>query len=213
MWKLLNLLPGRRRRMEQELERELRYHVDRRVDDLVRSGMRDADARRQVAIEFGGVPQVREEVREAWVWRWLANGQRDLQYAGRLLRRNPVFAATALLSIALGIGASAAVFSLIDQVLLRPLPVSEPDRLVHFNWKGCHALVKLRLQLPEFLSALPRAPGRAARLRRRRLPSSGQRQSFDRAAAATGACGDCVRLLFHCSRRAAAARAADRCFG
>ena len=64
------------------------------------------------------------------------NGQRDLQYAGRLLRRNPVFAATALLSIALGIGASAAVFSLIDQVLLRRLPVSEPDRLVHFNWKG-----------------------------------------------------------------------------
>ena len=47
MWKLLNLWPGRRRRMEQELERELRYHVDRRVDDLVRSGMRDADARRQ----------------------------------------------------------------------------------------------------------------------------------------------------------------------
>ena len=136
MWKLLNLLPGRRRRMEQELERELRYHVDRRVDDLVRSGMRESDARRQVAVEFGGVLQVREEVQDAWMWRWLANGQRDLQYAGRLLRRNPVFAATGLLSIALGIGASAAVFSLIDQVLLRPLPVSEPERLVHFNWKG-----------------------------------------------------------------------------
>lgn len=136
MWKLLNLWPGRRRRMERELERELRYHVDRRVDDLVRSGKTDADARRHVAIEFGGVLQVREEVQDAWLWRWLANGQRDLLYAGRLLRRNPVFAATALLSIALGIGASTAVFSLIDQVLLRRLPVSEPDRLVHFNWKG-----------------------------------------------------------------------------
>ena len=66
----------------------------------------------------------------------LANGQRDLLYAGRLLRRSPVFAATALLSIALGIGASTAVFSLIDQVLLRRLPVSEPERLVYFNWKG-----------------------------------------------------------------------------
>ena len=136
MWKLLNLLPGRRRRMEQELERELRYHVDRRIDDLVRGGMSDADARRQVAIEFGGVLQVREEVQDAWVWRWLANGQRDLQYAGRLLRRSPVFAATAVLSIALGISASAAVFSLIDQVLLRRLPVSEPGRLAYFNWKG-----------------------------------------------------------------------------
>jgi predicted permease len=136
MWKLLNLLPGRRRRMERELERELRYHVDRRVDDLVRSGLSEAAARRQVALEFGGVLQVREAVQEAWLWRWLANGQRDLQYAGRLLRRSPGFAATALLSIALGIAASTAVFSLIDQVLLRRLPVREPDRLVYFNWKG-----------------------------------------------------------------------------
>jgi predicted permease len=136
MWKLLNLLPGRNRRMERELERELRYHIDRRVDDLVSKGISRADARRQVAIEFGGVTQVQDEVRDAWVWRWLSNGQRDLQYAARLLRRNPVFAATALLSIALGIGASTAVFSLIDQVLLRRLPVSDPDRLVYFNWKG-----------------------------------------------------------------------------
>src|SRR6188474_845494 len=136
MRKLLNLLPGRRGRMEGELERELRYHVDRRVDDLVQGGMSDAEARRQVAIEFGGILQVQEDVRDAWVWRWLSNGQRDFQYAGRLLRRNPVFAATALLSIALGIGASTAVFSLIDQVLLRRLPVHEPDRLVYFNWRG-----------------------------------------------------------------------------
>jgi MacB-like periplasmic core domain len=103
---------------------------------LIRSGVNEAEARRQVAIEFGGVPQVQEAVRDAWLWRWLANGQRDLQYAGRVLHRSPVFAATALLSIALGIGASAAVFSLVDQVLLRRLPVTEPDRLVYFNWKG-----------------------------------------------------------------------------
>lgn len=136
MWKLLNLWSGRRRRMERELERELRYHVDRRVDDLVRSGISESDARRQVAIEFGGVLQVREDVRDTWQWAWLASGWRDLQYAVRLLRRNPVFAATALLSIALGVGASTAVFSLIDQVLLRKLPVNEPERLVYFNWKG-----------------------------------------------------------------------------
>lgn len=136
MWKLLNLLPGRRRRMERELEKELRYHVDRRIEDLVRSGVSAADARRKVALEFGGVLQVQEDVRDAWVWRGLANAQRDLLYAGRLLRRSPVFAATALLSIALGIGSSAAVFSLIDQVLLRRLPVSEPDRLVYFKWQG-----------------------------------------------------------------------------
>jgi predicted permease len=136
MWKLLNLWPGRRRRLERELERELRYHVERRVDDLVQRGISESDARRQVAIEFGGGLQVRESVRDTWEWGWLASGWRDLRHASRLLRRNPVFAATALLSIALGIGASTAVFSLIDQVLLRTLPVNEPERLVYFNWKG-----------------------------------------------------------------------------
>ena len=139
MLKLLNLWPGRRRRMEQELARELRYHIDRRVDDLIRSGIDEREARRLVAIEFGGVPQVQEEVRDEWVWRWLSNGQRDLIYAVRVLRRSPIFAITALLSIALGIGASAAVFSLVDQVLLRALPIPEPDRLVYFNWKGSTA--------------------------------------------------------------------------
>jgi putative ABC transport system permease protein len=136
MWKLLNLLPGRRRRMERELERELRYHIDRRIDDLIATGLNDQEARRQVAIEFGGVVQVQEEVSETWLWRWLDEGQRDLRYAGRLLRRSPVFAATALFSLGLGIGASAAVFSLVDQVLIRRLTVKDPDRLVYFMWKG-----------------------------------------------------------------------------
>src|SRR4029450_6792635 len=136
MWKLLNLLPGRRRRMERGLERELRYDIDRRMADLIGDGLSDEDARRRVALEFGGVLQVQEEVRDVWLWRWLDEGQRDLKYAGPLLRRSPVFAATAILSVALGIGASAAVFSLVDQVLLRRLPVADPDRLVYFMWKG-----------------------------------------------------------------------------
>jgi predicted permease len=122
--------------MERELERELRYDIDRRMADLIGDGLSDEDARRRVALEFGGVLQVQEEVRDVWLWRWLDEGQRDLQYAGRLLRRSPVFAATAILSVALGIGASAAVFSLVDQVLLRRLPVADPDRLVYFMWKG-----------------------------------------------------------------------------
>ena len=136
MRKLLNLIPGRRRRMERELERELRYHIDRRMDDLLRGGLSEQDARRRLALEFGPELQIREEVRDTWIWRWLDEGQRDLQYAARLLRRGPVFAITALLSLALGIGASAAVFSLVDQMLVRRLAVTDPDRLVYFIWKG-----------------------------------------------------------------------------
>jgi predicted permease len=136
MAKLFNLLPWRRRRLEQDLDREVRYHLDRRVDDLRRSGLKDADARRQAVLELGGVAQVQEEVRDTWIWRWLDDRGRDLRYAGRALRRSPGFAATALLSLALGIGANAAVFSLVDQVLLRRLPVPEPERLVHLDWSG-----------------------------------------------------------------------------
>ena len=136
MAKLLNLLPWRRRRLERELDRELRYHMERRIDDLRRSGATDADARRQAALEFGGLAQVREEVRETWVWRWLDNVGRDIRYAFRALRRSPAFAITALLSLALGTGVNAAIFSLVDQVVLRPLPVNDPDRLVHLAWRG-----------------------------------------------------------------------------
>lgn len=75
-------------------------------------------------------------MRDTWVWRWLDDLGRDLRYAGRLLLRSPGFTATALLSLALGIGANAALFSLVDRVLLRPLSVSDPERLVYLIWRG-----------------------------------------------------------------------------
>jgi predicted permease len=134
--KLLNLLPWRRRRLERELDRELRDHMERRIDDLQRSGASVADARRQAALEFGVLAQVREEVRETWVWWWLDNVGRDVRYAFRSLQRSPAFAITALLSLALGTGVNSAIFSLVDRVLLRPLPVNDPDRLVHLIWRG-----------------------------------------------------------------------------
>jgi predicted permease len=136
MRRLLNLFGSRRRRMEQHLDRELRYHLERRVHDLIASGSGESEACRQAAIEFGGVAQVQEEVRDAWFSRWLDDLGRDLRYAVRTLLRSPGFTATAVFSVALGIGASAAIFSLFDQVLLRLLPVKEPERLVLLDWKG-----------------------------------------------------------------------------
>ena len=136
MARLLNLVPWRRRRLEQDLDRELRYHVDRRIDDLRRSGVSDDEARRQVALEFGGALQVREDVRETWSWVWLDDLRRDIRYGLRMLRRSPAFTITAILSLTLGIGGTAAIFSLLNQVVLRPLPVPAPDRIVQVDWQG-----------------------------------------------------------------------------
>src|SRR3954468_6629291 len=136
MRKILNLLRGRRARLENELGRELRYHFDRRVADLRAEGRNEDDARKQAAIEMGGIEQVQEDVRETWTLRWLDDAARDARYAARRLARSPGFTVPAVLSLAIGIGASAAIFSLMDQVLLRVLPVREPQRLVLVDWKG-----------------------------------------------------------------------------
>jgi predicted permease len=134
--RLLNLLKGRRQRLEADLDRELHDHLERRVADLRQAGLGEDDARRRAAIELGGVEQVQEDVRETWIWRWLDEAFRDVRYAARSLRRSPGFTATAVLSLAIGVGASAAIFSLVEQVLFRLLPVREPERLVLIDWKG-----------------------------------------------------------------------------
>src|SRR4051812_37900192 len=136
MRKILNLLRARRARLENDLDRELRYHFDRRVEELRSSGHTEAQARRQTAIEMGGIEQVQEDVRETWTLRWLDDAARDARYAARSLARSPGFTIAAVASLAIGIGASAAIFSLLDQVLLRLLPVREPQRLVLVDWKG-----------------------------------------------------------------------------
>ena len=136
MARIFNPFPWRRRPMEEDLDSELRHHMDLRVEDLRRSGLNEAEARRRAALELGGIAQAQDEVRDVWRWRWLDDRYRDLRYAGRMLVRSPGFTTAAMLSLALGIGANAGIFSLFDQVLLRPLPIAEPERLVHLDWVG-----------------------------------------------------------------------------
>src|ERR1700692_3911893 len=126
----------RRGDLESGLDRELRYHVDRRVSDLMQSGMPEPEARRQVTLEVGNLTHVREEVRDVWLTRWLRDFVYDLRFSARSFRRSPSFTLTTVLSLALGIGATTAIYSLVDQVLLHALPVRQPGRLVLIDWKG-----------------------------------------------------------------------------
>ncbi len=126
----------RLRRLESDLDRELQYHIDRRVTDLIHSGLPEPEARRRVALELGGATQLREEVRDIWLTRWLRDFVHDLRFSARSTLRSPSFTATAVLSLALGIGATTALYSLIDQIVLRALPVDHPERLVLFDWNG-----------------------------------------------------------------------------
>src|SRR5262249_18723036 len=126
----------RRRKLEGGLDRELQFHLDRRITDLETSGLVTEQARRQALLELGGIAQIQEEVRDIWLTRWLRDFVHDLRFSARSILRSPSFAATAVLSLALGIGASTALYSLIDQIVLRALPVDHPERLVLFNWNG-----------------------------------------------------------------------------
>src|SRR5215510_3842319 len=126
----------RLRHLENDLDRELKYHIDRRVSDLMLSGLPEPEARRQATLEIGGVTQIREEVRDVWLTRWVRDFVYDLRFSARSFRRSPLFTATAVLSFALGIGATTAIYSLVDQLILHALPVREPERLVLVDWQG-----------------------------------------------------------------------------
>jgi ABC-type antimicrobial peptide transport system permease subunit len=120
----------RKSEMERELDEELRYHIEQQTEQNIRLGMNPEEARRAARKAFGGVEQAKERSRDARRARWLEDIWHDLRYGARMLMKEPGFALIAVLTLALGIGANTAVFSLVDAFMLRVLPVKDPERLV-----------------------------------------------------------------------------------
>jgi putative ABC transport system permease protein len=117
-------------RAQKQLDQELRFHLDRQIADYLAAGISPDEARRRARLEFGGVERVKEEVRDTHWETHLDNFFRDFRYALRNLRRNRRFALIAIFALGLGIGASTAIFSVVNAALLRPLPYGDPSRLV-----------------------------------------------------------------------------------
>ena len=124
---LSRLLRGRT--LDRDLDREVRAHLEMMTDDLIRSGLSPREARRQAAIALGGVEQVKEASRDARGTRLVEDWWQDTRYAVRALRRSPGFSLAAILTLALGIGANTAVWSVMDAVMFRALPVTRSDEL------------------------------------------------------------------------------------
>ena len=121
----------RRNRVEDDLEEELRYHVQRDTEENIRAGMTPEAARREAILSLEGIERRKEECREARGTRWIERLAADFVYAWRQLLKQKLFSAVPVLTLALGIGATTAIYSVAKAVVFAPLPIFEPARVVH----------------------------------------------------------------------------------
>jgi hypothetical protein len=124
----------KREEAERELNDEIRAHLEIEEDEQRAAGVSGVEARDAARRAFGNVTLAKEASRDAWIFRWLEELFQDVRYALRQMRRNPGFTAVAILTLALGIGANTAIFTLVNNVMLQKLPVKHPEQLFFLNW-------------------------------------------------------------------------------
>src|ERR1700744_4359319 len=124
------LMLFRRQSETARLDNELQFHLDQQIKENIAKGFTADEARYAALRAFGNPTQLRDQARSSWSWNWLEKLLRDLRYGARTLTRSPGFSGTAILVMALGIGATTSLFTIVRAVLLKPLPFRDPDKLV-----------------------------------------------------------------------------------
>ena len=125
----------RRSDKEAEFQEELQFHLEEEAAERLSQGLADAEAQRAARRELGNVALVQEDTRASWTWTFAEQLAEDIRYGLRTIVANKTFSAMAILSLALGIGANTAIFSFMDSILLRSLPVHDPQSLVVLSWR------------------------------------------------------------------------------
>ncbi len=141
----------KRNRRDLDLDEELRYHFDRRVTDSINAGMSTREAYESAQRSFGNFTLQKERTRDMDILGWLESFMQDVRYGIRSLAKNPGFATVAILTLALGIGANTAIFSVVNGVLLKPLPFNHPEQIVRFEDMQ-PKLADAPLSAPEFIA-------------------------------------------------------------